>query len=85
MERTPDRRYAIWHDRAVLHFLNDTADRDRYSELIARRVHAGGHAVIATFGVDGPDRCSGLRVARSSAQQIAHLLGEAGWVPRRPC
>ena len=32
----PDRRYDIWHDRAVFHFLTDPAARDRYVDTAGR-------------------------------------------------
>ena len=35
----------------------------------------GGHAIIATFSLDGPTRCSGLAVQRNSAEEILKLLG----------
>ena len=31
----PDRRFDLWHDRAVFHFLVDTSDQDRYVRLAA--------------------------------------------------
>jgi len=66
-----DAHYALWHDRAVFHFLVDAGLRARYVERCARAVRAGGHAVIATFAPDGPERCSGLPVARYAAAQLA--------------
>jgi SAM-dependent methyltransferase len=72
----PARRYALWHDRAMLHFFVDDADRRRYADAARRAVQPGGHAVIATFAPDGPTECSGLPVRRSSAQGIAQLLGD---------
>lgn len=60
-----------WHDRAVLHFLTDPADRTRYIDLAARTVRPGGRAVIAGFAPEGPERCSGLPVARRDAAAIA--------------
>ncbi len=66
----------IWHDRAVLHFL-DGAARDRYAENVRRHVVLGGHVIIAGFAPDGPERCSGIEVVRTSAEGIATLLGEA--------
>ena len=72
----PARRYALWHDRAMLHFFVDDADRRRYADAARRAVQPGGHAVIATFAPDGPTECSGLPVRRSSAQDIAQLLGD---------
>jgi hypothetical protein len=37
----------------------------------------GGHAVIGGFAPDGPERCSGLSVARRSAHDIELALGHA--------
>lgn len=73
----PDRTYDVWHDRAVLHFLVDDADRARYAELAARAVAPGGHAIIGTFAPDGPEQCSGLPVRRHSADDLAALLAGA--------
>ncbi len=70
-------RYDFWHDRAVLHFLTDAQDARRYAQQAARAVAPGGHAVIGGFAPRGPQRCSGLRVARRSAQDIAGLLAPA--------
>lgn len=65
----------LWHDRAVLHFLTDAARRDAYVEALQRALRPGGHAIIATFGPRGPDRCSGLPVIRYSSSEIAAVLG----------
>ncbi|HVS15350.1 MAG TPA: class I SAM-dependent methyltransferase [Thermoanaerobaculia bacterium] len=71
----PTRRYAIWHDRAVLHFLIDAADRQRYLGVLRSALRPRGHVVLATFGPQGPARCSGLEVRRYSAEEIGVLLG----------
>lgn len=68
--------YTHWHDRAVLHFLDDDAAR-AYAMQAQRAVAAGGFAVIGGFAPEGPQRCSGLSVVRRSAAQIAALLGDA--------
>lgn len=65
----------LWHDRAVLHFLTERADQQAYARLAARTVRPGGHAVIATFAPDGPERCSGLPVQRHDGASVASLLG----------
>ena len=70
-----DRQYGVWHDRAVLHFLTDAADRVRYVEALRRALAPGGHAIIATFGPDGPLKCSGLDIRRYSAALLEQLLG----------
>ncbi len=67
----PAARYALWHDRAVFHFLVDKIARDRYVRQISRVVRRGGHAVIGAFAADGPERCSGLPVARYDADTLA--------------
>lgn len=60
----PAEHYAVWHDRAVFHFLTDASDRARYVAQVRRAVRKGGHVIVASFGPDGPERCSGLDVVR---------------------
>jgi SAM-dependent methyltransferase len=60
----PQRRWGLWHDRAVFHFLTDPADRAMYLVNLERALQAGGSFIIATFALGGPDRCSGLPVRR---------------------
>lgn len=71
----PERRYAVWHDRAVLHFLTDERSQRRYLKTMRAALQPGGHVVLATFGPEGPTRCSGLEVQRYSAQSLSALLG----------
>jgi SAM-dependent methyltransferase len=70
----PAAYYALWHDRAVFHFLTDVEGRARYVAAMAHAVRPGGHAVIGTFAVDGPERCSGLPVARYDASSLASVF-----------
>ncbi|MGH9293653.1 MAG: class I SAM-dependent methyltransferase [Acidimicrobiales bacterium] len=72
----PPRRFDVWHDRAVLHFLVDDQDRVRYRELARRAVRAGGHLVIGTFALDGPPHCSGLPVKGYDPEGILKDMGE---------
>lgn len=72
----PDRQYALWHDRAVFHFLIDRADRQRYLAALRRALRFGGHVVISTFGVSGPERCSGLPTVRYDERALGAELGE---------
>lgn len=67
--------YAVWHDRAVFHFLTDAADREAYVAQVRRAVMPGGYVLVATFAEDGPDRCSGLPVVRYSAQGLHSEFG----------
>jgi len=68
---TPYRRWCVWHDRAVFHFLVDEADRDGYRRAAAAGVAPGGVIVVATFGPDGPESCAGLPVCRYDAPSLA--------------
>jgi SAM-dependent methyltransferase len=72
----PARRYALWHDRAVFHFLVQREDRMRYVDVLTRALPPGGHVIIATFGPSGPEQCSGLPVMRYDASTLANELGE---------
>jgi SAM-dependent methyltransferase len=71
----PDSRYDVWHDRAAFHFLTEPAAQRAYVERLKLALRHGDHAIIATFALDGPEKCSGLPVARHSAKTIGALLG----------
>jgi len=71
----PDRRFGLWHDRAVFHFLTEEADRVRYLSTLAAAVGPNAGIVLATFAPDGPEYCSGLPVVRYSAEALAAVLG----------
>jgi 2-polyprenyl-3-methyl-5-hydroxy-6-metoxy-1,4-benzoquinol methylase len=73
----PPRRYDVWHDRAAFHFLTEAADRTAYVECLSEALRPGGHAIIATFALDGPERCSGLPVIRYDAASLGKVLGSA--------
>jgi len=71
----PARKYALWHDRAVFHFLTSGADRERYRNALLGATQPGSHVIIATFGPEGPTRCSGLDTRRYDAATLAAELG----------
>lgn len=73
----PDRTYDAWHDRAVFHFLVETADRDRYVAKAAAAVTPGGVVVLATFAADGPTECSGLPTSRYDTEGLVRTFGGA--------
>lgn len=75
LEWTPSRDFDLWHDRAVLHFLVEDRDRDRYLRTLRAAVRSGGAVVLATFAPDGPETCSGLPVVRYGADELMELLG----------
>lgn len=71
----PSKTYDVWHDRAALHFLTDPEDQSAYVRVLKRALRPGGHAIIGTFALDGPEKCSGLPVKRHSAESLGALLG----------
>lgn len=73
----PSRTYDVWHDRATFHFLVGEPDRAAYLSRLARALRPGGHAIIATFAPDGPERCSGLPVMRYDADSLGRTFGPA--------
>jgi hypothetical protein len=71
----PPRTWDVWHDRAVFHFLTAAAAQDSYIAALRQGTHAGSTAILATFALDGPERCSGLAVQRYSATTLAERIG----------
>ena len=65
----------VWHDRAVLHFLTTPEAQTAYVETAASTVVPGGTVIVATFALDGPEKCSGLPVKRHDGTSLARLFG----------
>ncbi len=87
----PERTWRLWHDRAVFHFLTETAAQDAYIAALEHATDPGATIIIATFALDGPEKCSGLPVQRYSAETLAarlgpnfHLTGHAAEKHRTP-
>lgn len=70
----PPRRWDVWHDRALLHFLTEAGDREAYVAALRRALAPGGGVVIGVFAEDGPTHCSGLRVHRYSVADLRGLI-----------
>jgi SAM-dependent methyltransferase len=72
----PEATYDIWHDRAVFHFLVTEDQRRRYVAQVLRSLKVGGHAILGTFGTDGPDKCSGLPVSKYAPGELHGTFGQ---------
>ena len=70
----PAAHYELWHDRAVFHFLTTPEAQRAYQRQLARSLAPGGTALLATFALDGPARCSGLNVCRYDATTLTAAL-----------
>jgi len=71
----PPQSVDVWHDRAVFHFLTAPEQRAAYVRSVLHAVRQGGYVIVGAFGLDGPQKCSGLDVARYDARA---LHGEFG-------
>ena len=69
-------RYDLCHDRAVFHFLGTAEERELYLDQVGRILRPGGVLVLATFALDGPERCSGLPVSRYDEAGLMQVVGE---------
>jgi SAM-dependent methyltransferase len=67
--------YDVWHDRAVFHFLTSPEDRAAYCKVLHGSIRRGGHLIIATFGLEGPEQCSGLPVCRYGPESLRDAFG----------
>ena len=72
---TPARTWDIWHDRAVFHFLTEAKDQEIYVAALEAATKPGSTAIISTFALNGPERCSGLPVQRYSPATLAARIG----------
>lgn len=74
LDFTPSSSYAIWHDRAVFHFLTDSAAIEYYVRLVENS--AKQHLIIGTFSEKGPLKCSGLEIKQYSQQELSDRFSE---------
>jgi SAM-dependent methyltransferase len=67
--------FDLWHDRAVFHFLTEANDRRAYVGQVLHALKPGGHLIISTFEMEGPERCSGLDVVRYDRATLLAAFG----------
>ena len=65
----------LWIDRAVLHFFLEKEDIKSYFDLIKTILSEKGYVLIATFALDGAEKCNGLPLRRYSAEMLQSELG----------
>jgi 2-polyprenyl-3-methyl-5-hydroxy-6-metoxy-1,4-benzoquinol methylase len=75
-EWKPSRQYDVWHDRAVFHFLTEEPQRAAYRRALLGALVPRGLLIIATFALDGPEKCSGLPVQRYGPESLARAIGD---------
>ncbi|KPQ13556.1 MAG: hypothetical protein HLUCCX10_12625 [Algoriphagus marincola HL-49] len=72
----PERKFEIWHDRAVFHFLTDPKEQQIYRRLVESSILSGGHLLIMTFSKSGPKTCSGLPVQQYDIQDLEEFFDQ---------
>ncbi len=70
------RDIALWHDRAVLHFLLEENQRRVYLSVLKKAVKKGGYVIIAAFSLEGAKKCTGLEVRNYDQNMLAEFLGK---------
>ncbi len=66
--------YALWHDRAVFHFLCTKEERENYFKVLIQTLKPEGIAIISTFRVDGPIQCAGLDIVQYDHNKMHNEL-----------
>ena len=69
-------KYDVIHDRATFHFLTHEEDIKKYVDVVSDAMIRGGHLVISTFSLTGPDKCSNLQVSQYSSSKLSFLFKE---------
>jgi SAM-dependent methyltransferase len=78
MDWQPDCPVDLWHDRAVFHFQTDAESVNNYLRAVHQAVQVGGYVLLATFHLDGPEKCSGLPVQRYDKKTLLKTLNAGG-------
>jgi ubiquinone/menaquinone biosynthesis C-methylase UbiE len=73
----PEHQYALWHDRAVFHFLTDEADRQSYLRALEVTLAPHGHFIISTFAIGGPQKCSGLDIVQYDEASLSQFFNDS--------
>jgi len=71
----PLKQYALWHDRAVFHFLTEAEERETYVAILKKALKPGGQLIMMTFAIDGPPKCSGLDIVQYDSNTLMAALG----------
>jgi len=67
---------ALWHDRAVLHFLLKEEQRQAYLSTLRKVLKKEGYVIISAFSVKGAKKCSGLDICNYDEKMPADFLGK---------
>lgn len=71
---TSAKKFDVWHDRAVLHFLTEEQERKSYLEKANQYLKPGAKIIIGTFSDKGPEKCSGLPVKQYTENSLSDFV-----------
>ena len=72
----PKEKYAIWHDRAVFHFLRENENINKYLNSLLEGLVENGRMILGAFAENGPTRCCALDVKRYSFEDFNNLFSD---------
>jgi 2-polyprenyl-3-methyl-5-hydroxy-6-metoxy-1,4-benzoquinol methylase len=67
--------FDLWHDRAVFHFLIEEHERTSYLLTLKKSLRKNAQVIIATFGINGPEKCSGLAIKQYDKTSMIKEMG----------
>lgn len=67
---------AVWHDRALLHFLLKEKEQIKYLYILKKLIAKNGYVIIAAFSLKGVKKCAGLDVKNYDHNMLAKFLGK---------
>jgi SAM-dependent methyltransferase len=70
----PKKKYALWHDRAVFHFLTSNVEINRYVKNVKQNSE---NFIVGTFSTSGPKKCSGLEISQYDKNLLSKLFEES--------
>ena len=66
----PERKYAVWHDRAAFHFLTNLKEINHYTKIITQSLSLNGYVILGTFSKNGPLKCSGIEISQYNTEDL---------------
>lgn len=72
----PSKKYALWHDRAAFHFLNQKQEIEKYAQTLQNSLAENGQLIIGTFSKSGPLKCSGIEITQYNPENLASVFKE---------
>ncbi len=69
-----DKRFDIWHDRALLHFITSEVDIKKYVQLTRKYLKPEGYLIISAFSDKGPKKCSDLDIRQYTENSMRKLF-----------